>query len=175
MSDFDTFSKGYAEVKAKVMADVPGAPPWLQAHPMHFYFGENLKFDYEALAFLFQEGGAANFGYLHLAEQRYHDLASIVKIHSEAVADVQKRLAEAGLTSKSEFLITDAAKAAGPELVAKVSSLFESLEHRFKSDRRDYERAFSEMQKTMRQIFGKKGVLSFESKSEGGGAGHHSA
>lgn len=162
INDFLVLRKGFRETQKEILNAVPNAPRWLQGKPLHFHFGENLTFDFESLSFLFEEGGAHTFTLLRLAEQRYFDVSKILGMYSEAMNEMQIKLAAKGVQSEADFSIAEIENAMGPQLVSKISSFFDALEHRFENDLKDYEQAFVDLQKVLMDTFGRKGVVNIK-------------
>ncbi len=159
INDFWVLRKGFGETKDQVLAQSPNAPKWLQGKPIHFYFSDRFKFDFASISFLLGQERASVFALLKLAEQRYYDIEKLVGTYSDAVEAMQGKLAEHGLRDGRAFVMEEAAAAVGPDLVGKITTLFDALEHRFRNDLVDYEKAFTGLRAAMLDEFGAKGVI----------------
>lgn len=159
INDFLVLRKSFGETKRLVLDQSRNAPKWLQGKPLHFYFSDRFKFDFASISFLLGRNRASVFDLLKLAEQRYYDIEKLAGTYSNAVEAMQGKLAELGLQNGQAFVTEVAAAAVGPDLVGKITTLFDALEHRFRNDLVDYEKAFTELRAAMLDEFGAKGVI----------------
>jgi hypothetical protein len=161
-NDFLILRKGFQAERDRVAKGSQNAPPWLQARPMHFYFNEGLKFNYESLTFLFENKTGELFSLLALVEQRYYDLATLEQSFTEAAVLLQEKLAAAGVREGQAFSLGPIEEAVGHDLLGKILSFLEALEKRFKEDEDDYQKAFTQLRNVMIDEFGENGIVMLE-------------
>ncbi|WP_194713884.1 hypothetical protein [Noviherbaspirillum soli] len=159
-NDFLVIRKGFMQTKQAITEQNASVPIYLQAKPTHYYFSENLKFDYASLAFLFEHGRAELFTTLALAEQRYYDLASVIKLYTAAAETMQSRLASTDFSSDKEYNLSDVEFAIGPDLLCKLQDTVSGLFQRFDEDESSYTSAITDLRSAMVQVFGDKGIVS---------------
>ncbi len=158
-NDFLVVRKGFMQTRQAIIEQNANAPIYLHAKPTHFYFSESLKFDYASLAFLFEHGRAELFTTLAIAEQRYYDLASVIKLYTAAAEIMQSKLASTDLSSNKEFSFADVESAIGPDLLYKLQDTVSGLFQRFEEDESSYITAISELRSAMVKVFGDSGII----------------
>jgi hypothetical protein len=159
-NDFLVVRKGFVQTRQALIEQNPNVPIYLQAKPTHFYFSENLKFDYASLAFLFEHGRAELFTTLAMAEQRYYDLASVIGLYTVAAENMQSKLAVKDFSGDKQYSLKDFESAIGPDLLHKLQDTVSGLFQRFDEDESSYTTAISELRSAMVKVFGDKGIIS---------------
>lgn len=148
-NDFLLLRKGFYEEKQRVLKQLPAAPKWLQARPIHYYFSDGLKFNYESLTFLFESETGDLFSKLALVEQYHHDLAALTKSFNSYAEKLQEKMAAANIQDGQEFSLKLAESAIGHDLLGKTVTLLEGIDQHFQQDEHDYQDVIKNLQDIM--------------------------
>lgn len=161
-NDFLVLRRGYDEEKQRLSGHSPPLPRWL-TKPIHYYFSDSLRIDFESLAFLFELSSSGKmFSSLILAEQRYCDLAKLIQSFGAAAEKLQERISSVPAVNGEYQDIRLFPAAIGPDLLGKVESLLDGIDRSFSDDQRVYEESLTELRRSLIREFGECGIIAAE-------------
>lgn len=165
LNDFIILKRGVEEVQSKLRSTNPNPPPWMQLTTIHYTFSASLRFDIKSLAFLLEKGKPEFLPKLILAENSYHDLASLIVRLNENLSSLQEKLASNGITDEQPMKITDAERLLGPALIGRANSHVKALLNHIDTDENYYLDAAKALEERLVDIYGKKdsGIIKIES------------
>jgi hypothetical protein len=139
-NDFLMVKNGFTEERQERLVYLPNAPIWLLSRPIHFYFSDSLKFNYESLTFLLETKNSDLFLKLALIEKQYYDLAKLTSLFNTYSERIQEKLSGRGNDNEQEFSLGLALKCLEDDhdLKGKVSSLLSALNKHFEQDEKGY-------------------------------------
>ena len=111
--------------------------------------------------FLFEKKNLTLLDKITLAESNYHQLAKLVRMHTEAASARTEKFTEAGFTEDDTVDYEKAKKAAGMSLIGKLDSMTSFIELRLAKDESKYLAAGKELRKALTELFGENEVVPF--------------
>ena len=87
--DYVIAKAGFLADKVEALERDAKTPSWNLFKPTLFQFSDELKVDMETLGFLIDKGKGKVLEHLILANTKYHDFASLTRMHTEASKEEQ--------------------------------------------------------------------------------------
>ena len=161
-SDFVGFRKAMRGAKAAMLQSEPNAPKWAQYKPILFPFSDDLRIDFQSLAFLLEGASRKVFNALATVELRYSDLKLYYAAHNETTDAIQEKLAGAGLLAGQLFNIAQGEALVGARLIGKALSNVDALELRFAEDEQAYLAAMTQLREALVARYSDREIVKFE-------------
>ena len=145
-------AKATFEMEAKeAQLRIPEIPLWRALKPTIHEFNSELLFDFEALAFLVEDGNNKLFEKLVHVETKYHDLRRVLAMHTDAAILLQKKLEELTQLSPPKQITSEEQlkQFVGDELSAKLEALTLALKNRVTKSEATYVAAGKQLHEFM--------------------------
>lgn len=158
--DFVVAKAGFLSDKDVALKRDKTTPAWNQLQPTLFQFSDDLKVDLQALGFLIEKGKSDVLERLLIANTKYHDLAHLTRMHSEAATERQSRL-ETPISENPALSFERAAEVLGGELIGRLDSLAKAIDRRLENDQQIYLNAGKALRAALVELFEEEGLMRF--------------
>jgi hypothetical protein len=167
VNSFFNIRKAFESQREIMLQQVPQAPLWVQFKPIVYTFNEELRFNFAALALLFESNEPRAVSALITAETRYFDLIRVVEELNTTAAKIQDKHVQAGITVNAQIALSNIESTLGPAILTKQAALANGLIRRFAEDEKDYLAAATSLREVLLKRHKRKGqVFRMEIPSE---------
>lgn len=146
----------------------PPIPIWRAIQPTLFEMNFDLKFDFESLAFLVEDGNENLIEGLMDVETKYHELRRLLASHTKLASQIPHKFSNHGWTNDVPPSERAAEFAAGAALISELESLVKAIANRVATQEQTYISAGSQLEAFMKRKFRNK---TFKFKALGAKAG----
>jgi hypothetical protein len=151
-NDFLLVRKGFNEEKKRISEQIPNAPKWL-IRPVHYYFSDSLKFNYDSLTFLFDLEASDLFSKLSITEHHYYDLTKLTNSFNNAAEKCQEKMAVANIQEEQSVVLKSMESVIGNDLLGKTVSFLEGIDRRFDEDEKHYQDCIEKLKNLLASYF----------------------